>query len=205
MNNSTQKITDKIAQDAQSFEEVSLREAEAGAAVIRDDYKSKADYAVAVIADKSKNNAARIVERAESGAELVKRNGALAAKSAILDDVFNIAVERIISSDDAQYLELMTAIAISAAEDINAGQTDNGINPCAGKIIMNKNDAIKFGKQLAEASAKSGKNLTLSDERANIRGGFILRYGDIDVNCSIESIVASMRPKLEPQAINILF
>lgn len=202
MNNSTQKITDKIAQDAKSFEEIALREAEAGAGVIRDDYKSKADYAVAVIADKSQKNAERAIARAESSAGLIKRNGVLAAKSAIIDDVFNIAVERIIGSDDVQYLKLMVAAAIRAAGEVNAAESKNGV------IIMNKNDAPKFGKQLAEQLSHSGNasaKFTPAKEYANIRGGFILRCGDIDVNCSIESIVASMRSALEPEAINILF
>lgn len=198
MNNSTQKITAKIAQDAHSFEEIALREAEAGAAVIRDDYKSKADYAVAVIVNKSQNNVERIVARAESSAELVKRNGVLSAKSAILDDVFNIAIERIITSDDNQYIDLMVAVAIRAAEEMNTVESKNGT------IIMNKNDAAKFGKRLVEQLSRKNK-FTLSNEHANIRGGFILRCGDIDVNCSIESIVASIRPSLEPQVINTLF
>lgn len=189
-----QKITNKIARDAASFEETALREAEAGAEVIRDDYKSKADYAVAVIADKCKKNVERTISRAESSAELVKRNGVLAAKSAILDEAFHIAAERIISSDDAQYLELMTAIAVRAAEN-------------EGVIIMNKDDAKKFGKKLVEkvTAAVPNSKFILSNEYANITGGFILRYGDIDVNCSIEAIVASMRPKLEAESLKILF
>jgi len=196
--NSTSKITDKIARDAALYEETALRDAEAAAALIRDGYKSKAESAVAEIAGRCEKNAERTLQRAESGAERVKRNGVLAAKSAVLDETFRAAAERLINGSDAKYLDLMTAVAVKASENISAGET--------GIIIMNKEDAGRFGKTLAvRASKKSEARLVLSDGYADIMGGFILRCGNIDINCSIEAIVSSARTKAEAEVVDILF
>ena len=47
--------------------------------------------------------------------------------------------------------------------------------------------------------------LTLSEETRNIRGGFILVDGDVEVNCAFETLVRLQREKLERRAAEILF
>ena len=47
--------------------------------------------------------------------------------------------------------------------------------------------------------------LSLSEETRNIRGGFILVDGPIEVNCAFETLVRLQREKLEKQVADILF
>ena len=117
-------------------------------------------------------------------------------KASVLDEVFNSAVEKIINGGN--YLEFIVAVAVEAVKGVNSGI-----------VIMNKPDAEKYGKilvgRVVEKLGKPDLKLILAEEFANIKGGLILRCGNIDVNCSVEAIVASVRPGLEAEAIGILF
>jgi len=47
--------------------------------------------------------------------------------------------------------------------------------------------------------------LTLSEETADIRGGLLLRQGNIEVNCAVETLMGLYRSSLATQVANILF
>ena len=51
---------------------------------------------------------------------------------------------------------------------------------------------------------KRGYKIKLGDE-ADIDSGFILVYGDIDVNCSFDAIAASKRDELQDALNSLLF
>lgn len=206
MNGGITKIIDKIMQEAVLYEDTALREAESAADLILEEYKSKAETAVDAIIEKSKRNTELIIQRAESGAELIRRNKILAMKSEILDEVFNTAVEKIINGGENDYLEFMVSVAVKAIKEASVSGNRSGIDII---IIMNKKDMQKCGIKLIErVSEKLDKpdlKLLLSDGFAEIKGGLIIRYGNIDVNCSVETIVGSMRPGLEAETLKILF
>ena len=58
------------------------------------------------------------------------------------------------------------------------------------EAVFSAKDRKRVGKKAVDkANALSGKHLRLSDESADIRGGFILRDRNIEVNCTFETLV----------------
>ena len=47
--------------------------------------------------------------------------------------------------------------------------------------------------------------LTLSEETRDIRGGFIMVDGDVEINCAFETLVRLQREKLEKKVADVLF
>jgi vacuolar-type H+-ATPase subunit E/Vma4 len=47
--------------------------------------------------------------------------------------------------------------------------------------------------------------LKLGEGFLNSSGGFILRYGDLEINCTLEIIVKHARPNMEAEVAKILF
>lgn len=194
-----EKITDKIMEDAKDYESVTLSDAKKTAEDIANEYRSRAEREGRAALERGKKAAESIISRAESGAALVKRNNILQMKAGLVDDSFNIAEERIISLPEDKLLSVFMSILSTAAEQ---GR---------GEIIFNLRDRKKFGEKFVNAANKKMKeekknsDFILSGDTANIKNGFILKYGNIETNCSIEKIIEARRTQLEPRVIDILF
>jgi len=58
-------------------------------------------------------------------------------------------------------------------------------------------------KKLADKGIKA--NIKISDEDMDISGGFILKFGDMEINNTFDALVRSQRDQYEPQVVQILF
>ena len=47
--------------------------------------------------------------------------------------------------------------------------------------------------------------LVLSNDTADIEGGLLLRYGDVEINCSISMLIDSIRSSVEAKVYRALF
>ena len=84
------------------------------------------------------------------------------------------------------------------------------------EVLLNKKDREGCGKELLESVKKRYANssrlpagrtdkLVLSKNTLNIEGGVVLRYGDVESNCSFEMLLALSREKTERGAAKLLF
>ena len=79
------------------------------------------------------------------------------------------------------------------------------------EIVLNDSDRKKVGeKVVAAANALAVKRglpgeLKLSANTRPIRGGLVLRQGDIEVNCTLDSLLALSRGSLDAEVADILF
>ena len=82
------------------------------------------------------------------------------------------------------------------------------------EVMLNAADRDRFGAQVITdarrvverriGAAKAAK-LTLSDACADIDGGLVLRFGDVELNCSLAVLMAGVRRDLEGRVGEILF
>ena len=78
------------------------------------------------------------------------------------------------------------------------------------EIVFNKIDRERLGKsfvkEINEKLSKLGKKtkISLADDVMTASGGFILRYGDMEVNCTLEILISMARPELESEVASIL-
>ena len=82
------------------------------------------------------------------------------------------------------------------------------------EVILNVRDREKFGKNLIDGVRRRlvGKEsigitqkVVLSASTADIDGGLILRYGDIEINSSVSMLFEQARPSLEAKVSHVLF
>ena len=124
----------------------------------------------------------------------------LAEKRKILDEVFAQARQHLENLSDEQYCKLMTKLMLKAVESGDEEVViDNEEKRIDQKFIKNINQQIAPGRtRQGEAPCRSSKgNLRLSEERANLGRGFILKRGKIKNNVSIEVLLAQARRELE--------
>ena len=102
----------------------------------------------------------------------------------------------------------------SEANSIALYGAEGAILPESYELILNAKDRERFGKAMISSVGNRliGKvpteklsKLRLSDRTANIGGGFILRYGDIESNCSFDLLFAELRQTLEIEVSRALF
>jgi V/A-type H+-transporting ATPase subunit E len=130
-------------------------------------------------------------------ANMEGRKGYLAAKVALLDEVFQKVRQRIKELSDKEYESFIISLMINAIqsgdEEVVIGKEEKRINQ---ELIKQINRKLGPGFK---------GNLHLSDDRADIDGGFILRRGKVQVNVSIEVLLAAARDKFEIELVEELF
>jgi len=121
----------------------------------------------------------------------------LKAKTELLDEVFAGAEDRIAKMPDEQYKALVTKLMSQAVE---TGDEE---------VIVGKDEKRITGDLIKQVNRQLGTgfkgNLRLSDQRADIKGGFILKRGRVQVNAAVEVLVGRLREAMEMELAARLF
>ena len=215
------KITDKILADARADAAQKLAEADARCEEIAQEYAARAEELRRALNEEAKREAAEIVARAKSGEAMVRRNVMLEAKSARIDEAFDLAHQEILNLSEERYAEMLTMLLVSVVR----GQAEHEATSRAlygeadapesdtYEVLLNEKDHEKFGKQLlvsfrqrmgAEQKTLADR-VMLSSEYVPIDGGLIVRCGAIEINCSLRALFDQIRPALETKVSRKLF
>lgn len=197
--NGIDKITKRILDDARL--EVNAIETESAAECekIRSKYKALADAEFSRLTAEGGQSAEKRYKLLLGGAELETKKRMLSLKQELLGEAFAMAEKRLAELPEAEYIGFLAALAAKASR--------NGRE----SLLLSQSDRERFGKAVeAEANkllSSHGKaaGLTLSDKTAPIRGGLLLEDGRVEINCSIEALVASCRNELAGEVAKILF
>lgn len=194
--NGIEKITARIAADAQAEADALLAEAKAQAEAISRQWAEQAEGEAGAILARGERAAAERVERLESVAHLEGRKRILAAKQEMLDAAFDKAMEQLAALPQEDYVNLLAKLAATAAL---TGQE---------RLILSPADRTKVGKAvIAKANELLGNKgkLTLDEEARPIPGGLILTDGAVELNCAFDVLIRLKRPELERLAADTLF
>ncbi len=136
-------------------------------------------------------------DRMLAAARMENRKEFLAARVALLDEVFAEARRRILAMPDDAYQDLMIALMLRAVqtgdERILIGRGETRIND---KMIKNVNRQLGPGFK---------GNIQLDPQRVDIDGGFLVRRGNIQVNVSVDVLIGQARQQLEMELANQVF
>ena len=146
---------------------------------------------------KIKQDEEQVLRRAKAGAALNKRQRLLAAKQKAIGDTLKEAKRRILDKPAEEYFAALKRLALETAL------------PKAGEICFGKRDMERLPEGFLESLnlklAERGASLSLSDTPRKIDGGFILAYGGIEENCSLQAIFDANREKLQDLVQKVLF
>lgn len=194
-----EKIIARILEDARLKASNNIKEAEKQASDIINAAKEEAEKKRNVIIENALKNADEMEKRAISVAELEARKIKLKAKQEIITSVFEKAITALNSLPAETYAKILCNMIISSVAKGNE------------EVVLSIRDKERLGKEfiddinrkLAEKGLKG--DLRLSEQTANINGGFILKSGEIEINNSFDTLIRMKRNELEPEIIKILF
>ena len=221
------KITAKIAQDAQAEVDKLMAETEEKASAILAEAKAQAQQEAKDIVEKGRAAADERLERLSSAAQLERRKLELASKQEVLGEAFDLALEKLCTLPEKDYINLLTKLALEASssgkEQLIFSQKDR--SKVGKQVVIAANDALMKERApgLPEEVTKSrvgtlmdklihnttaivtGAGLTLSEQTRDIKGGFIMVDGDVEINCAFETLVRLQREKMEKKVADALF
>lgn len=187
---SIESITERIRKEAQAYSDDRRAEAEAVKAEALKTVQAEADRLIQRREAEAEKDAEVLISRRQSVADLDARKMKLAAKQTVIDECYDTAVERILGLPNAEYVKFICSQLGSFQQE-------------GGEVLLNQADRDRIGADLENMF--KGTALKLSDEIADIKGGCILRRGNISYNASLEKLLSSVREELTAEVAGILF
>ncbi|MBE6828550.1 MAG: hypothetical protein E7514_08130 [Ruminococcaceae bacterium] len=190
-----EKILSQIEQESNDRCQEIIRDAQKKAEGIIADAEMKADAIIAESEAQTLKKTENLNASAVSSAELTESRILLKAKLDAIDDILARALEVIKALPKKEYFEILKELIIKNADkgtgELRLSAQDTEKLP--SNFLDSVNNALKKG-----CSVKLGKS-------ADIDSGFILSYGDVDINCSFDAIAASKRDELRDALNSLLF
>lgn len=192
-----EKILERIQAGAELQAEEILAAARQEAAEIMAEGDSVTERESSELVEKTREEAALIGRIADSGSELEGRKLLLSIRQELISGVIDEALKRLRTLPDDKYFAVCERLACRFAE---AGD---------GEIVFSAADRKRLPEGFVESLngklADKGARLSLAADTADISGGFVLRYGGIEENCSFAAIVEQHRDSLSDRLGHILF
>ncbi len=214
------KILDKILTDAREEAEKVLDAARQECETIEKESDARVQSVIEAAEARAAREETAAAQRANSTADMKKREILLAAKVGMLSKAFSEAENYLYDLSQEDYCVFLAhLLADAAVERLQTVQHLQELygeeEACDGEFLLELSEkdrelgslVIKAAKTfMKRGSTEYGKtNFTLAEESAPIRGGLILRYGDIASNCSVEAVINGLREQMEARIANILF
>ena len=197
--NGIERISGRLVADAEAEIAALTAETKARCEEIRADYEKKAQEEYQSRLAEGVKAAETRMQRLGSAAEMEAKKSILAFKQEMVAKAFEDATERLANLPQEQYVQFLASQAAAAAA---TGSEE---------LIFNARDKAAVGTLVAKAAnelmEKKGVKgaLKVSDETRAISGGVIVRQGNIEVNCAVETLVQLRRSELASQVAEILF
>ena len=188
---SSEKILSGIAGEAKTEAEKITAEAEKQAAEITAAAKAEAETDAGKIRAAAEKKAELIINSGKSSAELLKRDTALNCRRELIEKALNFVADTVNAYGDKDYFDFL--LTLIKKEKLNG----------KGEVYLSVKD--KARDIAAFKSELSALDLTLSDTFADINGGFILKYGDIQINGELSALIHEKRDVLTDELNKALF
>ena len=223
--NGIDKITQRIGADTQAEIDRILADAAAQAEAAADKFRTQAEAEDRDLLAKSERAAAEREERLVSAAQMEARKTLLTAKQEMVERAYQRALEKLRSLPQEQYVELLAALLVRASstgrEEVllpggSGGCRQGGCGP--GQRLLAKEAApeLPLGDGVVanllnkvaagvSAFAQGTAMLAVSEETRDISGGFILKDGRIEVNCTFDALVRAEREQTAGEVAKLLF
>lgn len=191
--NGLERITDRIQAEAKTEVNGILDAGMAEASRVVADWRARIDAETAGLTEKNRRAAAEREERLLSAAEMEAKKTILAAKQELVDAAYARALDKLCSLKGEKKTALLTALLLRAS---SGGREEAAFSAA---------DRADGEKAVARANAEGGKKLTVAKDAAPIRGGFILRDRNVEVNCAFETLLRLQRAETAGAVAKLLF
>ena len=194
--NGIEKITGHIEAEVQAEIDELLSKAKAEAARIRNGYEKQTEEEAAELTARNERLAKEREDRLMDSARMEARKTLLSAKRDVVEEAFSLALEKLCSLPEEQYIAVLSKMVAEAAP--------NGV----GEVIFSQKDREAVGAAVvAAANALLGEKgrLKLSEKIRDLRGGFVLAQGNVEMNGSFETLLRFEKGVLSGETAKLLF
>lgn len=188
---SSEKILAGIAEESKTQADKINSDAEKQSADIIAAAKAEAETDAEKIRADAEKKAELIINSGKSSAELLKRDMALNCRRELIEKALNFVADTVNAYGDKDYFDFL--LTLIKKEKLNG----------KGEVYLSVKD--KARDIAAFKSELSALDLTLSDTFADINGGFILKYGDIQINGELSALIHEKRDVLTDELNKALF
>lgn len=188
---SSEKILAGIAEESKAQADKINSDAEKQAADIIAAAREEAESEAEKIKAEAEKKAELIINSGKSSAELLKRDTALNCRRGLIEKALITVADTVNAYSDKDYFDFL--LTLIKKEKLNG----------KGEVYLSVKD-----KARDTASFKSeleALGFTLSDNFADINGGFILKYGDIQINGELSALIHEKRDVLTDELNKALF
>lgn len=215
-----EKITARIVAEGRERARVLLQQAEEECRATAAEYAARAEALRERLTSEAESERAVMVSRARADVEKARRELLTATRNALLDEAFEAAKRELCSTDYGKYRELLSALLVSALleqdrvtrESVAMGDEVEEIDRF--EVLLNAEDRERFGSAVVENARRvverrigyaDAAKLCLAGETAPIEGGLVLRFGNVELNCSLSVILDELRRDMEQRVAEVLF
>lgn len=193
-----EKILKAIEADADKNADEIIGKANREAEEIMAAAQQEAEKKCSEIAIKSEMDRKAVISRAESAASLQEKKIILDAKQQMISNIITSARNSLMILPDSEYIQIILRMVKKYAHQKS------------GVILFSAADKKRLPSDFDTLlknilSDKTGASLTVSEEIVNLEGGFILKYGDIEENCSFDAIFSAAKEELQDKVNTLLF
>lgn len=190
-----ERILENIASDAKQQADEIIEAAKAEAKRIIDEASTEAGAECAGIVEATRQEAELLGKIAKSGAELNGRKLMLKTRRGLIDEIMAEAIAKLKKLPADEYFAVLARLAAKYAEK---GE---------GEMILSAADKARIPAGFIDSvnSSLGGGKLKIADDTAETDGGFILRYGGIEENCTFDAIAEQERERLSDELDALLF
>lgn len=185
-----EEIVNRILSDAEGEAAEILRAAKARAEEIISAANAHAAEDKAAAEAEAGERAGRISEGRASAARLESAKILLAEKRRVIDGVYDLALEKLLSLGERESLRLLERTLADNAEE-------------GDEIVLAKNFA--YAQSVSKLAVIRERKLTLSAERAQISGGCILRGKKCDKDLSYSALLNADKEEYQAEIAAKLF
>ncbi|MGF7144623.1 V/A-type H+-transporting ATPase subunit E [Anaerotaenia torta] len=193
-----EKILEAIEADARKEADAVIAKAKGEAEVILAEARKEAEVNGRRIAEKSEEDVRLVRHRAESAAVLQEKKMILDSKQQIISNIITSARNKLSQMPSSEYTDIILSIIKKHAHNEQ------------GEILISDADKRRltpdFAGRLTEAlKDKPGAQLRITEGKPGFEGGFLLVYGDVEENCSLDALFAEQRENLLDKVNSLLF
>ena len=140
--------------------------------------------------EEAQKRSARILAGAESQSAANARKANLAARVQLIDEVIDRAYQTLHDLGDEAYFNALAGLAVRNKQD--------GV----GEMLLCERDLRRMPPDFID---KLGYGVKVSPVPAPIDDGFILKYGEIEINCTFKALFSAGMQDLRAKANTLLF
>ena len=176
-----EKMKSQILSEARALADNKVEEAKADAQKITSQAEAEAEKSSELAQRKSEADVKAYEERVASAIDLKRRTRILEAKQEVIAEVLKKAYDSLVAMDEKEYFALLL------------------------KMLDKYALSNDFRAEVEKSAASKGGSLVISEEGRKIENGFVLAYGGIEENCTLQAIFDAKKDELSDKVHRIIF